>query len=156
MTIPSYQELMEPVLRCATQGERRVPEVAEKIADDLGLSAEERDEPLPSGRQTILHNRIHWAKFYMTKAGLIESPARGRFLATEKGKQFLQSYAGKISTRSLMQFSEFADFFNASHKQNDKGDGNQAVSDTSDDEQTATPEEQIEAAYRSLNAALRG
>lgn len=33
---------------------------------------------LPSGRQRILHNRIHWAKFYMSKAGLIDQPIARR------------------------------------------------------------------------------
>lgn len=68
MPIPDYQTLMLPVLRLAASGhERRVAEVAEKIADDLGLSVNEPEEMLPSGRQRLLHNRIHWAKFYMTK-----------------------------------------------------------------------------------------
>ncbi|WP_259145674.1 winged helix-turn-helix domain-containing protein [Rhizobium sp. BIGb0125] len=73
MTIPDYQSLMLPVLRLATNGETRVPDAAEKLADQLGLSVAEREEMLPSGRQRIFHNRIHWAKFYMTKAGLIDS-----------------------------------------------------------------------------------
>lgn len=59
MTIPDYQALMLPVLRHAAGGETRVPEVAERIADELGLSIAERDELLPSGRQRVLHNRIH-------------------------------------------------------------------------------------------------
>jgi hypothetical protein len=75
--IPDYQTLMLPVLKAAAAGETRVPVAAKQIADELGLSSEDRDELLPSGRQRILHNRIHWAKFYMTKAGLVESPKRG-------------------------------------------------------------------------------
>ena len=39
-------------------------------ADRLGLTEEERQKLLPSGRQRVLHNRIHWAKFYLTKAGI--------------------------------------------------------------------------------------
>ena len=65
MTIPDYQSLMLPVLLYAAQGEQRVPEVAERIADDLGLSGEEREEMLPSGRQRVLPNRIHWAKSHV-------------------------------------------------------------------------------------------
>lgn len=78
MAIPDYQSLMLPVLRIASQGESRVPDAAKKIADELGLTEAEREEMLPSGRQRLLHNRIHWAKFYMSRAGLIDSPARGR------------------------------------------------------------------------------
>lgn len=53
--IPDYQTLMLPVLRLAAAGETRVADVAERIADDLGLTPEERDELLPSGRQRVLH-----------------------------------------------------------------------------------------------------
>jgi hypothetical protein len=38
MAIPDYQTLMVPVLTLASKGETRVPDVAEKIANDLGLS----------------------------------------------------------------------------------------------------------------------
>ena len=74
VALPDYQQLMLPVLKLAAQGETRVPVAAEKIADDLGLTPEERDELLPSGKQRILHNRVHWAKFYISKAGLIDNP----------------------------------------------------------------------------------
>lgn len=89
MSVPDYQSLMLPVLRLAAMRETRVADVAERIADDLSLTEAERDELLPSGRQRLLHNRIHWAKFYMSKAGLVTSPARGRFVATEKGRALL-------------------------------------------------------------------
>ena len=63
MTIPDYQTLMLPVLRLASAGPTRVPDVATRIANDLGLSPEEREQRLSSGRPSVLHNRIHWAKF---------------------------------------------------------------------------------------------
>lgn len=63
IVIPDYQTLMLPVLRLAAEGETRVADVAERIADGLRLTQEERDEPLPSGRQRLLHNRIHWPSF---------------------------------------------------------------------------------------------
>lgn len=86
MPIPDYQTLMLPVLRLAAEGETRVADVAERVADAFGLSAEERDQLLPSGRQRVLHNRIHWAKFYMSKAGLIASPARGALCGDGEGE----------------------------------------------------------------------
>ena len=59
MAIPDYQSLMLPVLSFAAKGETRVPLAADAIADDLGLSEDEREELLPSGKQRLLHNRIH-------------------------------------------------------------------------------------------------
>ncbi|HTO39771.1 MAG TPA: winged helix-turn-helix domain-containing protein, partial [Rhizomicrobium sp.] len=104
MSIPDYQRLMLPVLRIAATGEQRVSDVAEYIADELGLNLAEREELLPSGRQTILRNRIHWAKFYMSKAGLIASPKRGLFVATENGRRLLDSNPARIGVNELKEF----------------------------------------------------
>jgi restriction system protein len=68
MAIPDYQKLMLPVLTSAAKGDTRVPDAAEVIANQLGLTSEEREQMLPSGTQRLLQNRIHWAKFYLTMA----------------------------------------------------------------------------------------
>lgn len=153
MTIPDYQTLMLPVLRYAAQGEQRVPEVAERIADDFALTGEEREEMLPSGRQRVLHNRVHWAKFYMSKAGLIDSPARGRFKASEAGKAFLATNPERLDTQSLLDIASFKEFYDSSRAGRNDTDPASAVPETISAD--ATPEEQIEDAYRSLHAALR-
>lgn len=157
MTIPDYQSLMLPVLRHAAECEQRVPDVAERIADDLGLTEEEREELLPSGRQRVLHNRVHWAKFYMSKAGLIDSPARGRFVASEAGRRFLASNPEKLDTQCLLEIPVFAEFYgrNGSSLGDEGGKFPEGSSEAQADTASATPEEQISEAYRSLNAALR-
>ena len=71
MAIPDYQSLMLPVLSASLNGERRIGEVVESLAEQLGLMPEERAQLLPSGNQTIFANRVHWAKTYLGKAGLI-------------------------------------------------------------------------------------
>ncbi|WP_250959548.1 winged helix-turn-helix domain-containing protein [Rhizobium sp. CG5] len=114
MAIPDYQSLMLPVLRLAADGETRVPDAAEKLADQLGLSVAEREEVLPSGRQRIFHNRIHWAKFYMTKAGLIDSPARGRFVASSAGRALLATNPAGINVDTLKTYPAFAEFYASS------------------------------------------
>jgi restriction system protein len=94
MVIPDYQTLMLPVLQLASEGAQRVADVVDLLADRLGLTEEERQKLLPSGRQRVLHNRIHWAKFYLTKAGFLSSPGRGRFTATQAGKELLAEKNG--------------------------------------------------------------
>ena len=111
MAIPDYQTLMLPVLRLAAKGEQRVADVADRVADEFGLSAEERETLLPSGRQRVLNNRIHWAKFYMSKAGLISSPARGRFVATEEGRKLLATNPDQINVALLMKWPSFREFY---------------------------------------------
>lgn len=154
MPIPDYQSLMLPVLRYAAEGEKRVADVENRIADDLGLTQEEREELLPSGRQRILHNRIHWAKFYMTKAGLLALPARGRFVATDAGRALLGSKPDRIDVKLLLQRPEFREFYKSSGSDAD-GMETPSAPAISDLETGATPEEQIEGAYQSVLSALR-
>ncbi|KOF16999.1 restriction endonuclease [Ensifer adhaerens] len=148
--IPDYQTLMLPVLRAAADGETRVADVAERIADDLALTSEQRDELLPSGRQRVLHNRIHWAKFYMSKAGLISSPVRGRFIATDKGKALLATAPERIDVALLMREPEFREFYRNEGSAIEE-EGVTAVTTPLN----TTPEEQIDAAHTALAAALR-
>ncbi|WP_017965247.1 restriction endonuclease [Rhizobium leguminosarum] len=150
MPIPDYQSLMLPVLRIASQGQTRVPDAAAVIADDLGLTAEEREEMLPSGRQRLLHNRIHWAKFYMSRAGLIDSPARGRFVISDAGSKLLSTNPITINVQSLKAYPSFVEFYNASNEGSPEG-----PADATPAEAAVTPEEQIDAAQGVLHAALK-
>lgn len=152
MPIPDYQALMLPVLQLAAEGETRVPEVEQRLADIFGLTQEDRDLMLPSGRQKRFHNRIHWAKFYLTKAGLIDVPSRGRFVASAEGRKLLAAKPDKIDNELLAQYPAFKEFYRGgalAEGQEHAG----AASPRADDH--ATPEEQIEAAYAALQSALR-
>lgn len=150
MAIPDYQTLMLPVLLLAAEGEKRVADVVDRIADKFGLSQEEREELLPSGRQRVLHNRIHWAKFYMSKAGLISSPARGRFVATEAGKALLATNPDRVDVGLLMQRASFREFYKAGRDGATAGPADAGLAAN-----TVTPEEQIETAFKSVQLALR-
>lgn len=152
MAIPDYQSLMLPVLRVAAQGDTRVPAVATRIADQLGLTDDERDELLPSGRQRILHNRIHWAKFYMSKAGLIDVPTRGRFKASADGLMLLAKEPKRIDVELLKTIPQFADFYTASASTSTSTEAPLAEAAVT---ALSTPEEQIDAAQNVLDAALR-
>jgi restriction system protein len=102
MPIPDYQALMLPVLKLAANAETSAPEAEQKIADEFGLSPEERAQLLPSGQQRTLHNRVHWAKFYLTKAGLLESPKRGRFTISASGRALLATNPERIDVQRLL------------------------------------------------------
>ena len=157
MTIPDYQSLMLPVLQIAARGETRVPAAAEVLADELGLSAEQREEMLPSGRQRLLHNRMHWAKFYMFKAGLIDQPRRGRFVASDAGRALLAQNPARIDVKLLRQIPEFEAFYQTSilGRTPDVAEAEAGPDVPGDAIASATPEEQIEAAHQALQSALR-
>lgn len=154
MPIPDYQSLMLPLLKHAAQGETRVPDVAEKIADELGLTREERDQMLPSARQKLLHNRLHWAKAYMSKAELLDQPRHGRFVASEQGRTLLASSPERITVELLMQYPAFREFYRRSRTPpgEDVPPGTEEAGPSVNE---VTPEEQIEAAHAALESALR-
>lgn len=155
MTIPDYQTLMLPVLRYAAQGEQQVPTLANQIADDFGLSEDEREELLPSRKQRVLNNRIHWAKFYMKKAGLMSFPRRGVFVATEAGKTFLANNPDQLDTATLKEIPQFQEFYSKGTENSEPEDGSATTQKGPDLDDKATPEEQIAVAYNALKAALR-
>jgi len=152
MPIPDYQTLMLPVLSVAAAGETRVPIAANIIADQLGLSEDEREEMLPSGKQRLLHNRVHWAKFYMSKAGLIDSPKRGVFVASPSGLELLARKPERIDVETLKTFPTFGEFYGQAGSGSEPDQVSAAVAATNSD---ATPEEQIDAAHAVLTAALQ-
>jgi restriction system protein len=149
MSIPDYQTLLLPVLEIASKGETSVPLAEAEIAAKFSLSDQEREQMLPSGKQRVLHNRIHWAKFYLMKAGLLESPKRGRFVATTAGQAVLASPPAKLDTQYLLTIPAFQEFYRA-----DEDDASVSPA-TEVKPSTATPEEVVEAAYNAVRAALR-
>lgn len=153
MPIPDYQALMLPVLRLSAEGETRVPDVEEEVANIFNLGQAEREQMLPSGRQKVLHNRIHWAKFYLHRAGLIDVPRRGRFVISEEGRKLLARNPQRIDNELLLQFPAFREFYRGG---SETGGEVAEASLTPPAGQQATPEEQIEAAHAALQSALRG
>lgn len=154
MSIPDYQTLMLPVLRLAAAGETRVPDVLDRLAEEFALTPAEREQMLSSGKQRLLHNRAHWAKYYMTRAGLIDSPRRGRFVASAAGRALLATNPERIDVKLLLQYPEFREFF--------KGRGSSQGAEPSYEATledvgagVLTPEDQIEAAHLALETALR-
>jgi hypothetical protein len=107
MSIPDYQSLMLPVLVACS---KRIWPVVDELANQLGLSPEERTELLPSGQQTVFSNRVHWAKAYLSKAQLVEITRRGYFRITPRGQTVLESSPQKIDNKFLTQFEEFRQF----------------------------------------------
>jgi len=153
MAIPSFQDLMLPVLTLASEGEMRVPVAADIIADRLKLTQEEREAMLRSGKQPLLHNRIHWSKFYMHKAGLIDVPRRGVFTASAAGRKVLASGLAKIDLDYLRTIPQFADYYRQYGTGGDAGNDEDLITNSPTAE--ITPEEQIDAAHHLVTSALR-
>jgi len=147
MAIPGFQEFMRPILEFAADGnEHRMSEARDHIALRFGLTPEDLAEMLPSGRAPKFANRVAWAKFHLGKAGLLQSPQRGVFRITNKGRHALEIHAGKIGLYSLERFADGATD-NAGNTSRFSAIG---TTERSDD----TPQEQLEQAYEQLRASL--
>jgi restriction system protein len=151
MAVPDYQSLMLPVLRVSSAGEARVGDVVTKLADELRLAPEERAELLPSGKQTLFANRVHWAKTYLNKAGLIEITRRGHFIITSRGRKVLESKPPRIDNTFLGQFEEFRKFKEKSAESVSPGPHPAEPTLTSRSE---TPDEIMRAAHKQIEASL--
>jgi restriction system protein len=151
LSIPDFQTLMLPVLQCAAKSEVRISDVVQKLADEFGLSSEERSHLLPSGRQTTFSNRVHWAKSYLGKAGLVELTKRAHFRATEDGRKVLAAPPERIDIKYLNRFPSFQQFREAD---GEKDDNEPTSSLTSNMMPTLTPDEVMRNAHRQLEIAL--
>lgn len=151
MAIPDFQTLMLPVLQKATEGEVRISDVVDQIADGLGLTSEERGQLLPSGRQTTFANRVNWAKSYLGKAGLIELTRRAHFKITDRGRDVLAQNPSKIDIRLLDRFPEFKTFREAQRGSANEADESASMPETIS---SLTPDEVMRSAARQLDEAL--
>jgi len=153
MPIPDYQTLMLPVLKISEDGNTyKFRDAIESLADQFSLTDEERRELLPSGSQAVFDNRVGWARSYLKQAGLLDSPKRGFFQITQRGKELLDSGIVRIDNSVLEQFEEFQDFKNRKKK---KYDSDTTDSTESSLESDQTPEDQIASAYRTIKAGIQ-
>ena len=111
MAVPDYQSWFLPLLKRLGDGsDHSMSELYQALADDMGLSAEDRAQLLKSGSQLIYVNRIGWARTFLKKAGLIEAPSRGFVRITERGIAVLAKPPTRLDVRFLRQFPEFVEF----------------------------------------------
>jgi restriction system protein len=111
MAAPKFDAFFLPFLKCVSDGEvHHIAALGEKIADHMQLTAEDRSEKLPSGQSLRYRNRIGWTRTYVSKAGLIESPERGKWKITERGAKALAEDHDQLDVNYLMQFPKFLEF----------------------------------------------
>ena len=84
-----FARYLGPVIEAVRElgGSGRPDEVRAVIARRMSISDAEQSELLPSGVQTRFENQVYWARFYLVKAGYIDSSQRGVWTLTDKGRQ---------------------------------------------------------------------
>ena len=142
MAIPDYQQIMLPLLKFAGDKEEHTTrEVTDHISKFFKLNENEKKELLSSGQQTIIYNRVGWARTYLKKSGLLESTRRGYFRITKSGLEVLERNPPEIDVKYLEQFPEFADFKTSKRQKKQE-------------HLPLTPLEMIEDGYEKINSEL--
>ncbi len=149
MAIPTYEELMLPLLKLLsdknTYTNKQCNEILAKLCN---ITEEEKRETLPSKKSPIFYNRVNWAKTYMKKAGLVEAPKRGEVRITYLGEQLLKENPTELKSKDLERYDSFIEFTNKSNK------NNSTVNRVTDIEENKTPDESLEDAILKLKISL--
>jgi restriction system protein len=152
MAIPDYQSLMSPVLfLMADNKTRSVKEVIEALAVLFNWTAEDLDELIPSGVQSVAQSRVGWAVTYLKKAGLIESPKRSQNRITPEGSRVASLPDVKVNNRYLRQYPSFVEF-QGGKSNNASNDKQTTLPEQNQSE--LSPEEQLDSAALSLQQSL--
>jgi restriction system protein len=110
MSILDFQSYMSPVLDVLSDGvERSVRSTIESVAERTGVTSEDLNAMLPSGRQPLFYNRVSWAITFLSKAMLIERTRRGYVRITDRGRTALAS-GSPVRMKYLEQFEEYQEF----------------------------------------------
>ena len=102
MTVPTFEDMMEPMLRGIKDGrEYRADELEEIIKESMGLTEDDLSKRMRNGNMTQVRHRLTWTKSYLKKAGLVDSPAYGTAKITEKGLEVLKTNPERIDGKFL-------------------------------------------------------
>lgn len=160
MPIPDYETLMLPVLRLFAEGKSSVSECIPHLQHQFAISDEDASILVNSGKKTRLQDRAHWARTYLSKAGLLTSPKRSMHVITERGREVLASNPSRIDKRFLSRFPDFTTWLELSRSAgpdipSQEAPGVLTSPDITPIDDRQTPEDAMEAASGLLNAALR-
>lgn len=151
MPIPDFESAMRPVLVALSDGqEHSNQQIRDAVAADLGVTQEERQVPLPSGRQPLFTNRVAWAIFRMKRAGLLVSPARAKYQITPRGLDVLARYPDRVDRKVLATFPEYVAFMKATRSK-----GKPEVAAVDDLGSHLTPSDAMQQAMDEANSALQ-
>lgn len=153
MELPQYHEFYRDFLNVlADTPVRSLSEIRKAIIERRGFTPEEQAEKLPSGKQTVLANRITWAGVYLHKAGLVSRPARGKYQLTEEGRRVQQDKSIILNNDYLLRYSSFAAFFTGVPSA--EGPNNPLPATQEPAIPLETPQDTIDAAFEQINQAL--
>lgn len=153
MAIPKYNELYRLVLLSLQDGgTHSMKEVRDFIISTLHLTEQDLAETLPSNpKSSVFSGRVGWAKTYLLKAQMIDSPQRGHIFITPSGKALLESGISITNTVLAQKCPEFLDFY---RRKNSGSDSITLAPDEVQAEVPETPQETFDWVYAIINEQL--
>lgn len=153
MAIPKYNELYRLVLLSLQDGgTHSMKEVRNFIISTLHLTEQDLAETLPSNpKSSVFSGRVGWAKTYLLKAQMIDSPQRGHIFITPSGKALLESGISITNTVLAQKCPEFLDFY---RRKNSGSDSITLAPDEVQAEAPETPQETFDRVYAIINEQL--
>jgi len=114
MTIPSYPELMLPILEIIqNQKEWKLSIIISNLIEIFSLTEEEKELRVRSGKgETIFSNRVYWSRLHMKIAELIKVPRRGYIQITNRGLDVLEENPKEIDLKYLEKYQKYRDYRN--------------------------------------------
>ncbi len=87
--IPSYDDFFQPTLQALKNlgGSGTVQEIYQQVCELENLSNEQQAISYENKPQTIVADRLSWARTYLKKYGAIDNIGRGVWVLTQKGKE---------------------------------------------------------------------
>lgn len=151
MALPKYDEFYRLVLNALQDGKSHsMKEVRNSIAQTLHLTEQDLSETLSNG-SSVYAGRVGWAKTYLKKAEMIDSPQRGYITITPAGQSLLASNEPITNALLAKLSSAFLDFYrpqsgNSTSTQSDSGNPQISTPET--------PQETFERVYNLINEQL--
>ena len=110
MTIPKYNEIMLPMLQnIVNQKSHSYENISEFLIKHFKLTDEDISKLTPKGNKRIFDNRVQWARFYLTKSGLMENSKRNSKI-TKEGTSFLKKHPDSFNRTTLLEIPQFAEY----------------------------------------------
>jgi restriction system protein len=157
MSVPTYDQFIEPVLRCLANCPEGAPtrDVQEATAQALELTEAQRDETIASGQATF-RNRAGWAHDRLKRAGYSSSAKRGYWKLTEAGKAYALSNPAPLSDAKIEHLA--VNFMSVKLKTAPDAAPLDETEDApaSFDQATTSPQERLDQAILELRTSVAG
>lgn len=112
MNLPEFARWIQPILKALSElgGSARPQEVVDLVAKRESVSDDILNQTLSNGFPRFT-NQVHWARFFLAEAGLIDRSRRGVWSLSDEGRNRInmttaevRSLSGCHSTKTRVRF----------------------------------------------------